>query len=49
MIENRQKSTTFWDRVHNHFNESHLLVVLQDMQGVWKQNGALFNMMLPSL
>jgi len=24
MIENGQKSTTFWDWVHNHFNESHL-------------------------
>ncbi len=23
MIENMQKSTTFWDWVHNHFNESH--------------------------
>jgi hypothetical protein len=23
MIKKQQKSTTFWDQVHNHFNESH--------------------------
>jgi len=29
MIENRQNPTTFWDQVHNHFNESHLISCVQ--------------------
>ncbi len=48
VIGNEKKFTTSCDTMQNHFNELLLLIMLQDLEGLWKQNDVSLNKMLPS-